>query len=218
VWLAVLSFPWTLACIVLKTRSWQVTSVARTQLTSSLLLSAQVVYTYAQGLQWCVQIADGLAFLHAQTPCIIHRDVKLENALLSKGESTLTTQRAFHKPRLSACSLLVGKEGASSPSLKTHKVHHLLLRGIVSSKVSLLLQALKASWRPSWQTSVYMPQLMHEITVRQPRTCKLCRLAFRSTAACNKRKVKNITLCGGVAIPARSMADCHTGRSTKPSL
>jgi serine/threonine protein kinase len=46
---------------------------------------AQVVYSYLEGLQWCTQIAAGLAFLHAQTPCIIHRDVKLENVLLSKG-------------------------------------------------------------------------------------------------------------------------------------
>jgi serine/threonine protein kinase len=43
------------------------------------------VYTYSQGLQWCAQVADGLAFLHAQSPRIIHRDVKLDNVLLSDG-------------------------------------------------------------------------------------------------------------------------------------
>ena len=50
-----------------------------------LFLHIQVVYTYAAGLQWCAEVAGGLAFLHAQTPCIIHRDVKLENVLLTKG-------------------------------------------------------------------------------------------------------------------------------------
>ena len=51
-------------------------------------LHLQVVYTYSQGLQWCAQVADGLAFLHAQSPRIIHRDVKLDNVLLSDGAPT----------------------------------------------------------------------------------------------------------------------------------
>lgn len=45
----------------------------------------QVVYTYQQGLEWAAQMADGLAFLHAQQPKIIHRDIKLDNVLLSRG-------------------------------------------------------------------------------------------------------------------------------------
>jgi Protein tyrosine and serine/threonine kinase len=49
----------------------------------------QVVYTYSQGLQWCAQIADGLAFLHAQSPRIIHRDVKLDNVLLTEGSCSV---------------------------------------------------------------------------------------------------------------------------------
>ena len=52
-------------------------------------LHLQVVYTYSQGLQWCAQVADGLAFLHAQSPRIIHRDVKLDNVLLSDGAPKL---------------------------------------------------------------------------------------------------------------------------------
>jgi serine/threonine protein kinase len=50
-----------------------------------IIAAPQVVYTYSQGLQWCAQVADGLAFLHAQSPRIIHRDVKLDNVLLSDG-------------------------------------------------------------------------------------------------------------------------------------
>jgi serine/threonine protein kinase len=52
---------------------------------SSVSAAPQVVYTYSQGVQWCAQVADGLAFLHAQSPRIIHRDVKLDNVLLSDG-------------------------------------------------------------------------------------------------------------------------------------
>lgn len=43
----------------------------------------QVVYTYAQGLQWCLQMARGLERLHTSSPIIIHRDLKLENILLA---------------------------------------------------------------------------------------------------------------------------------------
>lgn len=43
------------------------------------------MYTYSQGLQWCTQIADGLAFLHSQRPLIIHRDIKAANVLLTEG-------------------------------------------------------------------------------------------------------------------------------------
>ena len=43
----------------------------------------QVVYTYEDGLRWSIQIASALAHLHAQRPLIIHRDLKLDNVLLT---------------------------------------------------------------------------------------------------------------------------------------
>ena len=43
----------------------------------------QVVYTYEDGLRWSIQIASALANLHAQRPLIIHRDLKLDNVLLT---------------------------------------------------------------------------------------------------------------------------------------
>ena len=43
----------------------------------------QVVYTTEEALGWCQQIAEGLAYLHAQKPVIVHRDLKLENCLLT---------------------------------------------------------------------------------------------------------------------------------------
>ena len=60
-----------------------------------VLAAPQVVYTYSQGLQWCAQVADGLAFLHAQSPRIIHRDVKLDNVLLSDGASMAWSLRVW---------------------------------------------------------------------------------------------------------------------------
>lgn len=55
----------------------------REKVLEQMIAGRKVVYTYSQGLQWCAQVADGLAFLHAQSPRIIHRDVKLDNVLLS---------------------------------------------------------------------------------------------------------------------------------------
>ncbi|KAK9786483.1 hypothetical protein WJX73_000896, partial [Symbiochloris irregularis] len=36
-------------------------------------------YTDAQALGWMVQVAEGLNYLHTAHPCVIHRDLKLEN-------------------------------------------------------------------------------------------------------------------------------------------
>ena len=44
---------------------------------------AQVLYTYASALRWCHQISAGLAYLHSQRPMVIHRDLKLDNILLT---------------------------------------------------------------------------------------------------------------------------------------
>lgn len=39
--------------------------------------------------QWAVQLASVLAYLHEQSPPIIHRDLKLQNILLSAREKQL---------------------------------------------------------------------------------------------------------------------------------
>ena len=44
---------------------------------------AQVVYTFEDALRWMTQLAEGLVYLHACRPLIIHRDLKLENCLLT---------------------------------------------------------------------------------------------------------------------------------------
>ncbi len=46
------------------------------------------VYTNADALRWAVQLADALAYLHQANPIVIHRDLKLENILLTGGAIT----------------------------------------------------------------------------------------------------------------------------------
>ena len=43
----------------------------------------QVLYTYRDAQRWCLQLAEGVAYLHRQIPLIIHRDLKLDNILLT---------------------------------------------------------------------------------------------------------------------------------------
>ncbi len=56
-----------------------------------------------EALKWCLQLAEGLAYLHAQRPVIVHRDLKLENCLLtgadldSRGSRLLLTDGALNQ-------------------------------------------------------------------------------------------------------------------------
>ena len=36
----------------------------------------------AEAVQWCLQLAKAVAYLHSRSPLVIHRDLKLENVLL----------------------------------------------------------------------------------------------------------------------------------------
>mmetsp|Transcript_34342 Transcript_34342/g.61281 ORF Transcript_34342/g.61281 Transcript_34342/m.61281 type:complete len:471 (-) Transcript_34342:3072-4484(-) len=41
------------------------------------------VYTPMAALEWLIQVAEGLVYLHSLNPLVIHRDLKLDNILLS---------------------------------------------------------------------------------------------------------------------------------------
>lgn len=53
--------------------------------TKQMLLNGRVLYTYCDALRWFLQIAKGLKYLHSVNPMVIHRDLKLENILLTGG-------------------------------------------------------------------------------------------------------------------------------------
>ena len=50
----------------------------------------RVIYTKATALQWMIQIAQGLDYLHTRRVAIIHRDLKPENILLCPAEPNST--------------------------------------------------------------------------------------------------------------------------------
>jgi serine/threonine protein kinase len=49
-------------------------------------------YTEEQALQWSLDVARALQFLHAQSPPIIHRDVKHGNVLLTTEDGRLVAK------------------------------------------------------------------------------------------------------------------------------
>ena len=46
-------------------------------------------YSAADALEWCIGIAQALDFLHTCSPPILHRDIKLDNLMLTKGENDM---------------------------------------------------------------------------------------------------------------------------------
>ncbi|GMH45325.1 hypothetical protein BSKO_13282 [Bryopsis sp. KO-2023] len=53
----------------------------------------QRLFTGAQALEWMLDVAKGLRYLHTAKPKVIHRDLKLENILLKEEESGLVVAK-----------------------------------------------------------------------------------------------------------------------------
>lgn len=45
----------------------------------------QILYTYSEALRWCTQLTLAVGYIHNQHPLIIHRDLRLDNILLTGG-------------------------------------------------------------------------------------------------------------------------------------
>jgi hypothetical protein len=52
------------------------------------------VYSTAQALSWALDLATALEYLHARSPMILHRDVKLSNVLLVEEGGALVAKLA----------------------------------------------------------------------------------------------------------------------------
>ncbi|GAX77010.1 hypothetical protein CEUSTIGMA_g4457.t1 [Chlamydomonas eustigma] len=64
----------------------------------------QMINYNAHGLKtatlmgWCIDLAAVLFFLHSNSPAIAHRDIKLENIMLTKAPSSATSSRRAARP------------------------------------------------------------------------------------------------------------------------
>ena len=72
--------------------------------TDMLLLPVQMMEPYkkkwsdTEAVQWSLQLARAVAYLHSRSPLVIHRDLKLENVLLRCEAEWL--QRAVEQTQL----------------------------------------------------------------------------------------------------------------------
>ena len=64
------------------------------QSTPAASAALQALYTYTEGLRWTIQITEGLAYLHGLNPTIIHRDLKLDNVLMSGEQQALKSPQS----------------------------------------------------------------------------------------------------------------------------
>lgn len=92
--------------------------------------SGRVLYSYSDALRWFLQIAKGLKYLHSAKPMVIHRDLKLENILLTGG-----TPDCMHA-KICDFGLSVLVDRARGPL----KHHYLSLSASMSSKESKKLE------------------------------------------------------------------------------
>ncbi|KAL6748455.1 kinase-like domain-containing protein [Haematococcus lacustris] len=51
------------------------------------------VYSNADALRWTTQLAEAIAYLHAARPKVIHRDLKMDNVLLTEGEVSVKSAK-----------------------------------------------------------------------------------------------------------------------------
>lgn len=56
----------------------------KSQILNQMINRSKMVYSYSQGLRWCLGAASALAAMHASEPMVIHRDLKCDNILLTK--------------------------------------------------------------------------------------------------------------------------------------
>uniref|UniRef100_A0A7S3VR62 Protein kinase domain-containing protein n=1 Tax=Dunaliella tertiolecta TaxID=3047 RepID=A0A7S3VR62_DUNTE len=70
------------------TQEFMAGGTLKSMVSKQMLSPNRTVYSDQQALQWSHQLAEALAYLHSAIPMVIHRDLKLENVLLTSEEQT----------------------------------------------------------------------------------------------------------------------------------
>ena len=65
----------------------------KSKLLKQMINVQKPLYSYADALRWCINIASALLSMHTSRPRIIHRDIKSENILLTTGPDGVTVAK-----------------------------------------------------------------------------------------------------------------------------
>ncbi|KAJ9520847.1 hypothetical protein QJQ45_014048, partial [Haematococcus lacustris] len=157
----------------------------------------RAVYSNADALRWTTQLAEAIAYLHAARPKVIHRDLKMDNVLLTEGEVSVKSAKlsdfglvAFQHRRPS----LLRASTCMTPGVPTKTWGLALARmstmaGVKDASVKggdlFSPQTLKVSHCLSGQTGTLMCESMRQIG--QP---------------CSRRCVHHSSSAGGVLLRA----------------
>eukprot|EP00210_Caulerpa_lentillifera_P006887 g6584.t1 len=69
----------------------------RAKLEKQRRLRDERLYSMSTGLQWLLDVANALAYLHGAEPLVIHRDLKLENIMLNSDNIAKIVDFGLHK-------------------------------------------------------------------------------------------------------------------------
>ena len=96
---------------------------------------ARPIYTYTEGLQWCIEACSALTAMHALHPMVIHRDLKCENILLITNESGQRVAKVgdFGLHALVEKHTLSNKGRMNDAGLKQMKKYDVLKNGVLES-------------------------------------------------------------------------------------
>jgi serine/threonine protein kinase len=126
------------------------------------------MYSQADALRWCISIAKALHYLHTANPKVIHRDLKLDNVLLTDRDVSLATAKLadFGLAKLLARSHKGQQKQLSLQKLVSKSAQELLpldrARSVSVKKVMLSLDSM------SWTTTTAASSITTATTLPLP--------------------------------------------------
>lgn len=130
------------------------------------------VYTYAQGLRWCLGAASALAVMHGSEPMVIHRDLKSENILLtdkSRDSVAKVADLGLHAIVQKRTNSLKNNDKLDLKQTKNYEVVQARLARTVSNalgngQAAIEAEAATTFWKMTGKTGSYVymaPEILH---------------------------------------------------------
>jgi serine/threonine protein kinase len=97
----------------------------------------KLLYSDADALRWSLHIAGALQYLHESRPAIMHRDLKLDNVLLTSPDTSVANAKVCCQA--GGCLALAPHQAVwACPRTRTHHCPHLPLHAASSRTLGLL--------------------------------------------------------------------------------